>query len=207
MWAVGVFMEYRNNASQSGNTVYWTLGSGLCGINHDCTVYQRTSKPVVANQAVLCVVKFEFESGSANVSLYVNPSSLGGAAPPSADAQVTVSSDLTFRAVAFEGSGRSSMDEIRFGESFADVTPASGVSTVVRPPVAAVGALTVASGADGLVVGLGDSRAQRLAVYQPNGSLMYCRTVVGPRVMVPCDAWSHGTYLIKTSAGTVPVMR
>ncbi len=109
---------YFGSPSHSGGTRYWTLKIGTSS-------YYRTNVPVTIGQTVLLVVKIEF--GSTNtVSLYVNPSSLGGNPPSSPSASATATSSLAFRNFGYyggEGTNQSSLDEIRFGDSFAAVTP------------------------------------------------------------------------------------
>lgn len=77
--------------------------------------------PLVVGQTALLVVRADFLPGNDVFTLYVNPTP-GGAEPSTG----TVKSDLNVGAVTRLGiysSGAYSVDEIRTGASFADVTP------------------------------------------------------------------------------------
>ncbi|NJM93435.1 MAG: hypothetical protein HC842_01150 [Cytophagales bacterium] len=59
-------------------------------------------------------------------SLYVNPSSIGGAEPATADASHTDTNSFRFRDFSFyprNDANSGAMDELRFGRTYADVTP------------------------------------------------------------------------------------
>ncbi|GCE10589.1 fibronectin type III domain-containing protein [Tengunoibacter tsumagoiensis] len=112
-----VAIGYFGGSSNSGGTRYWSLKVGG-------TVYQTTT-PVQVGQTALLVLRIDFASTNA-LNLYVNPSSLGGNAPGSASAQTTTTTNIAFQSVAYyggNGSGQSSIDEIRFGTSYGAVTP------------------------------------------------------------------------------------
>lgn len=91
-----------------------------------------TPVPVVRNQVYLMVLHVVF--GTTNyVDLYIDPPSLGGAAP----ATPTISGSIVNEGFRFNrirpypdsGANGGSFDELRFGSSFAAVTPvASGVT-------------------------------------------------------------------------------
>lgn len=83
-----------------------------------------TSVPVVIGQTALLVLKFDFVGDV--VSLFVNPSSLGGLAPLTPDATVAIDSTFGFKSVAWYAGrdpGFGSLDELRIGTTFASVTP------------------------------------------------------------------------------------
>ncbi len=108
-------LQVRNSA----NSAYYELNSGV---------------PVVPGQSALLVLKMQF--GEHNVfSLYVNPPALGGAEPLTPNSTHQTDSggiEYKIRTVGFVGGntpGQGAVDEIRFGDSFAAVTPTNG------PPV------------------------------------------------------------------------
>jgi hypothetical protein len=71
------------------------------------------------------VLKIEFAADSDKVSLFINPA-VGGAEPGTASASITTEGTLVFSAMGtFLGytEGYGQLDEIRFGETWADVTP------------------------------------------------------------------------------------
>lgn len=93
--------------------------------------------------AYLMVMNIAFADGNDVTKLYVNPSSLAGTAPVSANATLTITNDLYFRQMTFlpgYNVGNGDLDEFRMGDSYAAVTPA-----VVPEPAAllalALGAL------------------------------------------------------------------
>lgn len=115
---------YFGAPSDNGGTKYW-------GMQFDGTTY-RSAKAVTTNQAALLVAKLEFGVSSTTVSLWVNPSQIGGAAPSSADVVQTYPTAFTFAGMNFmAGSGwnESAIDEIRFGYTYAAVTPSTSVSS------------------------------------------------------------------------------
>ncbi len=125
--AVGYFGASSNNAS--GN-LFWSL-------QYNGTTVQ-SNVPLVVGQPALLVLEVAFgASGAQNqVNLYVNPTSLGGAAPSTANAQFSTTNSLAFQSLAYYGGDRaneSSLDEIRVGSSFAAVTSAAPVTLPVSP--------------------------------------------------------------------------
>ena len=59
------------------------------------------------------------------VNLYVNPASLGGSAPGTATISGTTTSSIAFKSLAYYGgnaTNQSSINEIRFGDTYASVT-------------------------------------------------------------------------------------
>jgi hypothetical protein len=119
-WYAGnsaVSIAYFGSNSDNNGTRYWSLAIGT-------TVYQ-TTVPVVVGQTALLVLEINFNTQT-QVSLYINPTSLGGAAPASPNLQETTSSNLAFQSLAYyagDSTNASSIDEIRLGTSFAAVTP------------------------------------------------------------------------------------
>ncbi len=117
-WGGDELVLIKNN---SGN---WEIDGSLLGSP------VSIGQPVVQGQVEFIVMKIEFGSSDANLSIYWNPSSLGGAAPATPDATATTNAALEFDCYRFyPGSGPDdgSIDEIRFGKTYADVTP------IVRP--------------------------------------------------------------------------
>ncbi len=104
---------------------------GTWNLEIDGEVYPG-SVPVVVNQTVLAVLKMEFvDEGATNLELFVNPAELGGAAPATPDVSVAYSGSFEFRQLTFVpgiAPGEGAMDEIRFGSSFASVTPPGNLS-------------------------------------------------------------------------------
>ncbi len=98
-----------------GSTPHW-------GLNVNGNVTDST-KPVVVGTPALLVVKVVF--GATNtISLYVNPAP--GTEPAVADVATTTTNLPGFRSLAWQagyGTNSSSLDEIRIGAAFADVTP------------------------------------------------------------------------------------
>lgn len=111
----------------SGGTRYWALHVRNAANNgFDVT---RSNVPVVTGQTALLVLKISF-GATDRFDLYVNPASLSGSAPAAPDATWTTTgaNDITFHTLGYaggtNGANQSSIDEIRFGQSFAEVTPA-----------------------------------------------------------------------------------
>jgi len=108
---------YFGTNSETSGTKYWTLKIG--------NTYYKSNVAVTIGSTALLVVKITFGATN-NVSLYVNPSSLGGSAPGTANASGTTTSSIAFKNLAYYGGNgfsQSSIDEIRFGDTFAVVTP------------------------------------------------------------------------------------
>jgi hypothetical protein len=131
---------YGGAISRNAGTRYWTLAvlrdnptAGTPGID-----YVRSNVPVVIGQPALLVLKMTF-GATDHFDLFVNPSSLGGTAPATPNATFTTSGaqDILFRSVRFRaglgydypndgannGVNKGSLDELRFGDTFAAVTP------------------------------------------------------------------------------------
>jgi hypothetical protein len=112
--AVGTF----DMGSEMDGKRYWSLKV------RDQVV--RTPVEVVVGQTVLLVASIEFGAPAA-VRLWANPANLGGEAPATPTVEVTnVAMPLAFKALAiYPGAepGFGSIDELRFGTTFAAVTP------------------------------------------------------------------------------------
>ncbi len=130
-----VYISLHKNANEydvsSGNSIKigYFGGTQFWGLNLNGTVTQ-SAKAISPNAPTLLVVSITFNSGSGNiVSLYVNPTGIGGAAPGSPDlAGTTGAVDNTFNSIAIAGgnsAGQSQFDEIRFGKNFSDATLSS----------------------------------------------------------------------------------
>ena len=146
--AVGFF----GTSSITNGTRRWTLAFGDLGTN--ALVYLPTAVPVVPGETALLVLELRFGSQD-TLNLYVNPP-LTGAIPgtPSAVAVLPANLDLAFRSVRFlaglggghftgNGLNVGSLDELRFGDSFAAVTPlvsgpANVAPTITQEPMGAV---------------------------------------------------------------------
>ncbi|MBD3242181.1 MAG: PKD domain-containing protein [Chitinivibrionales bacterium] len=133
---------YFGEPSDSAGTRYW-------GIQLD-TVTHRSTAPCVVDETALLVLKLDFGADATTASLYVNPESLGGDAPAAADITRTTAAVFAFKSFGFMcgiGHYQSALDEIRFGYSYASVTPTSATHTepMLRlPPAAANNIIRVA---------------------------------------------------------------
>ena len=100
--------------------------SGTWGLRVDGTLYP-SGVPVVVGEPVLAVLAMTFvDDSTTTFDLYLNPGSLGGMAPDSADVSHTHTGAYTFRYLTFypgQAAGQGALDEIRFGTSYAEVTP------------------------------------------------------------------------------------
>jgi O-glycosyl hydrolase len=111
-----VAVGYFGTPSGTGANRKWSLQVGS-------TTFQ-SGVAVTTGTTALLVGKIVF--GATNtVSLYVNPTGLGGSAPGTASASGSTTSSCAFKNLAYyagNGPGASTLDEIRFGDSFAAVT-------------------------------------------------------------------------------------
>lgn len=118
----GTASDFCTIKGEDGNT--WNL-------EVDVVVYPG-SQMVEINQTALVVLKMEFvDENTTNLELYVNPIELGGGAPAIPDVSVTYEGTFEFRQltfVPFQSPGGGAMDEIRFGSSYASVTPPGNLS-------------------------------------------------------------------------------
>jgi fibronectin type 3 domain-containing protein len=146
-WASSAAMGYFGQLGTDGQA-YWSLQDGSGNV-------YPSNVPVVAGQPALLVLEMIFgqTGGQSQVNLYVNPTSLGGAAPTTPSAQFATTNNLSFATIALEADespndtipAPASFGDIRMGSNFAAVTPAP----VVPIPAAPTG-LTATAG-DGQV--------------------------------------------------------
>lgn len=80
-----------------------------------------TAAPVVVNQTTLLVLKAQFFNGSDRFTLYVNP--VPGAAEPAVAAATKLVDLISVNQMTLYSTGAFSIDELRIGETFSDVTP------------------------------------------------------------------------------------
>gem|GEM_PF-1065198 len=98
----------------------------------------QSTAPVVMGQPTLLVAAVTFGTGGSGdqVSLYVNPASLGGTAPVTPTLQYAPGGSIAFQAIAYYGgdtTNQSSVDEIRLGSSYAAVTPVPAATAPGAP--------------------------------------------------------------------------
>lgn len=122
-FGVGYFGAANSN---DAGVRYWTLKVG--------TNYVRTNVPVVAGEAAFAVLKVEF-GASPKVSLFMNPASTTFAKddePAIPSATYTHNQDISFRSVWIyhQNTNGINFDEIRFGATWATVTPAQLATSV-----------------------------------------------------------------------------
>jgi hypothetical protein len=125
---VGYYGGLSDNAGQR----YWSLAVRNAADSSIEVI--RSDTPVVAGQAALLVLRMRF-GATDTFDLFVNPSSLGGDAPatPNASKTTTGAADIFFRALSFSGNNAvnsMAIDEIRFGDTYAAVTPLDTAGTV-----------------------------------------------------------------------------
>ncbi|HEX8203061.1 MAG TPA: PEP-CTERM sorting domain-containing protein [Isosphaeraceae bacterium] len=99
----------------------------------------------VSGQTTLLTLKGELRTGTDLLTLWVNRP-LGGGDPTSFDAQKADLDLVSFNALVIYSTGAFSIDEIRIGQTYADVTPA--VAAVPEPSTL----LSAASGVTGLLL-------------------------------------------------------
>jgi hypothetical protein len=101
-----------------GSTADW-------GLQYNNGTPVLSSVPVTQGQPTLLVVSVTF--GATNViNLYVNPTTLGGSAPATPSATISTSGSVAFQSLAYQGgygTNNGSIADIRFGTTFAVVTP------------------------------------------------------------------------------------
>jgi hypothetical protein len=106
-----------------GASPYWGLQ-----LNNGTPIL--SSVPVTQGQTVLMVVSITF-GASNQINLYVNPASLGSAAPGTPSAQLTTAASVAFESFSYLGgysTNVSSLGAIRFGSTYAAVTPTTGTT-------------------------------------------------------------------------------
>ncbi|HEX8530676.1 MAG TPA: hypothetical protein VF646_11660, partial [Cytophagales bacterium] len=187
-----VSVGYFGAASNNGTTRYWSLRVGS-------TVY-RTATAINTGQTALLVLKLDFAATS-TASLFVNPASLGGTAPATAGASGTSTTSLAFKSLAFYGGNGFSggaLDEIRFGDAYAAVTPTGGSARTAAEPLAA-GSLEVypnpsTHGVLHVKVYARETGSATLSLTGPGGG----------RALVRDYAVQPGQNLLKVRTGTLP---
>jgi chitodextrinase len=121
-----ISLGYFGSQSDVNGVRYWSVRIG--------GVVYKTNAPLTIGQEALLVLKIEFGSPN-HISLWVNPSSLGGAAPvPNLD-RISHSTSVAFKDIGFYAgdlNNQAELDEIRIGDSYAAVTP---VADAVAPSV------------------------------------------------------------------------
>jgi hypothetical protein len=123
---------YYGAMSNNSGTRYWSLAVRNAADSSIDVI--RSNVPIVAGQTALLVLRMRF-GATDTFDLFVNPASLGGDAPstPNATWTTTGASDIFFRALAFSGQtslNNMALDEIRFGDTYAAVTPPNAAGTV-----------------------------------------------------------------------------
>ncbi len=123
---IRVMVGYFGEPSNHQGTRYWTLA--IRNPENTDFVYARTNVPMVPGQQALWVLQMRFGSTD-EISLYMNPASLGGQPPAQADAVLTsdrFGTNLVFRTMGFYGGNSLAQghgDELRIGDTYASVTP------------------------------------------------------------------------------------
>ncbi|MGD0730331.1 MAG: sugar-binding protein, partial [Terracidiphilus sp.] len=102
-------------------------GSNYWGLMYNNGTPVLSTVPVTQGQTALLVAEITF--GSTNtINLFVNPTSLGGSAPSTPSATISTTGNIGFESLAYyggNGNNESSIGDIRFGSSYAAVTPTS----------------------------------------------------------------------------------
>lgn len=126
--------DFGDGISDVGGNKFFAIK--FVGIGSNSAV---TNVPVTIGDTHLLVVGFDFDANLAK--LYVNPTSLGGAAPAVPDATVSLDNEFGVRSIGWypgANAGLGSLDEIRLGTTYASVTP-------LIPEPAAIGLLAPAA--------------------------------------------------------------
>jgi hypothetical protein len=86
------------------------------------SIQSPSSQPVILNQTAFLVLRADFTAGSDTFRLYVNPTP--GALEPTFASATESALDLgSVSGIVLYSTGAHSIDEIRWGETYADVTP------------------------------------------------------------------------------------
>lgn len=94
--------------------------ANLFGLEPKVGAGQNTTSYSTRLSLVVC--RIDFQATSATIRMYVNPQS--GQEPATANATVTRTSALTYDRIRFQSSGLNGVvDEVRLGDTFADVAP------------------------------------------------------------------------------------
>ncbi|HEX8528370.1 MAG TPA: T9SS type A sorting domain-containing protein, partial [Cytophagales bacterium] len=185
-----VSVGYFGTASNNGTTRYWSLKVGS-------TVY-RTATAITTGQAALLVLKLDFAATS-TASLFVNPASLGGTAPTTAGASGTSTTSLAFKSLAFYGGNgfnQGATDEIRFGETYASVTPTGS---------ARIGTETAAGGVQVFPNPVaGGTLHVKVYARQAGTAQVALAGTQGGRTLLKDFAVQRGENLLQLGTGTLP---
>lgn len=135
-WDEPVFSLHRNNTDWFATSASSALQIGWDATGGTWFARQGSTTTNLAGSAIGEVVLFAFKlelstSGTNNIYVWMNPSGLGGSdlAVSTANASFTglATSDARFKAFAVYGGGSASnamtFDEVRFGTTYASVTP------------------------------------------------------------------------------------
>jgi hypothetical protein len=185
-----VSVGYFGSASNNGTTRYWSLRVG--------STVTRTNVAITTGQTALLVLKLDFAATS-TAALFVNPASLGGTAPTTAGASGTSTTSLAFKSLAFYGSSGfsgGSLDELRFGDSYAAVTPtgAARVGTQTLDAALEVFPNPVKNG----------SLHVKVYARQAGTAVVSLAGTVGSRTLTKEYALRRGQNLLQVSTGTLP---
>jgi len=140
---------HNNNISWCSNCGNQHIAVGYFGSDSNVSGQRRwslrlnnniypTNVQIQQGTPVLLVLRIVFVNGNTQVDLYVNPSTLGNAGPPSADISQTTGEGNIIRSMAVylgDNQNNGSIDEIRFASSYACATPDPSV-IVNLPPLA-----------------------------------------------------------------------
>ncbi len=132
-----VRVGFFGDASKQDGKRFWSLrtvddaGTGPSAV-------AMSGKEIEIGKPALVVLKLEFGASTNTVSMFVNPPTLMGPAPAAADATASTMGTLAFRGVVFIPGNSSipnhaAVDELRFGRTYASVTPRSGVTPYWAP--------------------------------------------------------------------------
>lgn len=126
--AVGYFGTHSN----SGGNRYWSIKVGN-------ETYTLSSEEVAVGTPTLFVVGIYFDNADTEVSVYINPTNLGGTTPPTApDISTNTGIENTIRSLAVHlgpTHGNGTIDEIRMDDNYQCVVPDPTVP-INFPPVA-----------------------------------------------------------------------
>jgi len=185
-----VSVGYFGAASNNGTTRFWSLRVG--------TTVTRTNVAITAGQTALLVLKLDFAATS-TAALFVNPASLGGTAPATASASGTSTASIAFKSLAFYGGSgfsQGSLDELRFGDSYAAVTP-TGAARIGAESLDAALEVFPNPVRDGVL---------HVKVYarQAGTAVVSLAGTGGSRTLTKEYALRQGQNLLKVSTGTLP---
>jgi hypothetical protein len=124
LFSIGFF----GNDSKADGKRYWSIKV----MNNTVT---RTNVEIIPGETYLVVLKLDFNA-TTTATLYINPETLGGTAPVNHDIQVTTTNAVNIQSLAFRqgtSTNQGSLDEIRFGATYKDVTPVAAALTTDDP--------------------------------------------------------------------------